>query len=389
MSCGCNSSNQSPCVPTPTVHLSNCEGCVYTVNTDCVIYNGDRLDFEPSSVVNGSVRNLTDLMELFPSCHFHTDCIYFDGEPFGFEDPSVTGERTLTELLTAITDYIDSQQVAPFSLTYWSETSSNNKSRWNVVSSDTNQSAAIVPKGTGGFTTNPLVALGQYSVDLTNQASTGSAAGATGNYAFAIGENVRATGRHSKVSGWQNEAAGRHSEISGSNGSSIYDYEKAHSYRTSGNSTSDTRTERTLYLMHTGFNATPFAFTNPNGVNSSTIIKPQLNINGGNSDGIWACEVDMALRCTTAGNGYNINDAAYLVKRRFIYSFYNNTCAIVGNVSLVGSDIGTSAFITGPTAMTFTIVADDTNKVLSLVVTPPTDILGYKAAATLRMIQIL
>lgn len=61
----CQKCNSTPCIPTCTtvVRLTNCDSCVYTSNTDCVIYDGDRLAFEESTVANGSSRTLTTLLE--------------------------------------------------------------------------------------------------------------------------------------------------------------------------------------------------------------------------------------------------------------------------------------------------------------------------------------
>jgi hypothetical protein len=59
--CNCNLSN-----PAPTCNMcatTTCTGCEYTINTDCVIYNKTRLDFESESVVNNSSRTLTSVIQ--------------------------------------------------------------------------------------------------------------------------------------------------------------------------------------------------------------------------------------------------------------------------------------------------------------------------------------
>lgn len=55
MACGCNS--------TPCVQTVSCSPCTYTTNTDCVFYTGDRLSFEDASIVNGSSRSVSDILE--------------------------------------------------------------------------------------------------------------------------------------------------------------------------------------------------------------------------------------------------------------------------------------------------------------------------------------
>lgn len=61
----CQRCNSTPCTPTCTqaIQLRSCDGCTYTSNTDCVIYTGDRLSFEESTVKDGSSRTLTTLLE--------------------------------------------------------------------------------------------------------------------------------------------------------------------------------------------------------------------------------------------------------------------------------------------------------------------------------------
>lgn len=61
MSCNnCNNCNNNK-------RLNPCGECQYILNTDCVIYNDDLLDFEPSSVQNGSSRTLTEILQQIPS----------------------------------------------------------------------------------------------------------------------------------------------------------------------------------------------------------------------------------------------------------------------------------------------------------------------------------
>jgi hypothetical protein len=72
----CNCSNNyspSPCNNCTPV----CAGCQYTMNTDCVIFNKEKLDFEGSTIVDNSSRTLTSVLQsignngmLFPS-EFH------------------------------------------------------------------------------------------------------------------------------------------------------------------------------------------------------------------------------------------------------------------------------------------------------------------------------
>ena len=62
MACNCGTPN---C--TQTVNLSNCEGCQYTLNSDCVIFNNDRLSYEAASVSDGSARTLTSILKAIES----------------------------------------------------------------------------------------------------------------------------------------------------------------------------------------------------------------------------------------------------------------------------------------------------------------------------------
>lgn len=61
--CGCNSNIGQSCYQcAQTVQLSSCDGCQHTLNTDCVIFNQERLSFEPQSVKDNSARTLTTIL---------------------------------------------------------------------------------------------------------------------------------------------------------------------------------------------------------------------------------------------------------------------------------------------------------------------------------------
>lgn len=59
----CSSCSQNNCNCTPT-----CNTCKYTINTDCVIYNGAVLPIEPNTTVANSSRTLTTILELIDNC---------------------------------------------------------------------------------------------------------------------------------------------------------------------------------------------------------------------------------------------------------------------------------------------------------------------------------
>lgn len=62
--CGCNSNIGQSCYQcAQTVQLSSCEGCQYTLNTDCVIYNKPRLSFESLATKDNSARTLTTIIQ--------------------------------------------------------------------------------------------------------------------------------------------------------------------------------------------------------------------------------------------------------------------------------------------------------------------------------------
>lgn len=79
---GCSSSCTN--CSTQTTYLTTCSGCSETINTDCVIYNGDVLPFESITVTSGSTRTLSDLLALLgsTSCDRESKLIKFnsDGE---------------------------------------------------------------------------------------------------------------------------------------------------------------------------------------------------------------------------------------------------------------------------------------------------------------------
>lgn len=66
MACNnCNNyNNVSPCVDGCSQHvvLVSCSNCQYTLNTDCVIWNKEVLEAEPTSVVPNSGRTLTQII---------------------------------------------------------------------------------------------------------------------------------------------------------------------------------------------------------------------------------------------------------------------------------------------------------------------------------------
>lgn len=82
--CGCNSNLNQPCYQcAQTVQLSSCDGCQYTLNTDCVIYNKEKLSFEPITTKDNSARTLTTIVQ-------------------AIEDDSINQESDITEINTKI-----------------------------------------------------------------------------------------------------------------------------------------------------------------------------------------------------------------------------------------------------------------------------------------------
>jgi hypothetical protein len=89
MACGCQSTN--PCVSN-TVTLTNCDGCTYTVNADCVIYNGDKLTIEGSTVTNGSARTLSSILTQISNSGSERESKIIE-----FTASELTGSYTLVE----------------------------------------------------------------------------------------------------------------------------------------------------------------------------------------------------------------------------------------------------------------------------------------------------
>lgn len=58
-----NNMKDPNCKDCGKVKIQNCNPCDYETSSDCVVYKGDRLDFEPSTVKNGSARSLTSILE--------------------------------------------------------------------------------------------------------------------------------------------------------------------------------------------------------------------------------------------------------------------------------------------------------------------------------------
>ncbi len=82
--CGCNSNMQQSCYQcAQTVQLSSCTGCQYTLNSDCVIYNKEKLSFEPSTTKDNSARTLTTIVQ-------------------AIEDDSISQEGDIVEINTKI-----------------------------------------------------------------------------------------------------------------------------------------------------------------------------------------------------------------------------------------------------------------------------------------------
>lgn len=60
--CQCTSTNTTS---TCSQCTSTCSGCQYTLNTDCVIFNKEKLSFENDSVISNSNRTLTSVLQSF------------------------------------------------------------------------------------------------------------------------------------------------------------------------------------------------------------------------------------------------------------------------------------------------------------------------------------
>lgn len=436
MSCGCNSSNQSPCVPTPTVHLSNCEGCVYTVNSDCVIYNGDRLDFEPSTVINGSVRTLTTLMELFPTCNFHTDCIYFDGEPFSFEGEldEPYPSRTLTDLLNSIglsiTDIESDITTIQSDITtlqgssglqYFIESLDSVTNLHSLVpnNSAANASILIEPKGTGSFRLHsPSNAVGTNSVNLGRNAQTtgnwsftsGYQSISGGSYSTSLGYQTYATGTRSTALGSDTQAHGPYSISTGANSSvesfggeagglnsrSVYISERAFGYMANNLAVNTNTSDRIVYINTGHSNNQPFPIQFGRGTVLTLYLdnlKPQSYVTSGThsnvlnyTNGVWFCELNLSLIVMTAQSGFNLYDSYYL-KRMFTYKVVGGTASIVGSIETIGTDITTASMSTTTLSITVTV-----NNDLLMEVTPPSTLdasSNLLATGYVRMIQVL
>ncbi len=81
--CGCNT--------TPCVQTISCSPCTYTLNTDCIFYTGDRLSFESASIVDGSSRSVSDIIEKISATRqkFPSKILAFDTDT-----PSYTLDET-------------------------------------------------------------------------------------------------------------------------------------------------------------------------------------------------------------------------------------------------------------------------------------------------------
>ena len=120
MSCNCSS---TPC-STPTVQINSCEGCTYTVNTDCVIYKGDRLSFESGSVTDGSARTLSSLLEAIENidcCSRPAKIVQFSVEgvsSYTLEAEDVNKILLLTQFDDGVAGTITNTIVLPSSLDF-------------------------------------------------------------------------------------------------------------------------------------------------------------------------------------------------------------------------------------------------------------------------------
>lgn len=116
--CSCNNST-SPC-STCASTLATCSGCTYTLNTDCIIYNKTKLDFEAGNVVDNSSRTLTSVIQSMESLQqgllsskFHAlsdggftlDADDFDKVHFLDDPDSSTGVNVVITLPTNSLDF--------------------------------------------------------------------------------------------------------------------------------------------------------------------------------------------------------------------------------------------------------------------------------------------
>ena len=118
MPCNCGTPN---C--TGTVQINNCEGCQYTLNTDCVIYNDDRLNYEDTSVSDGSARTLSSILLALEDLSFKRESKIIEFSTDGVDSYTLVPEDTrkillLTQfdegVLTDITNTIVLPQTADF-----------------------------------------------------------------------------------------------------------------------------------------------------------------------------------------------------------------------------------------------------------------------------------
>ena len=113
--CGCQNT-------TTTEHVNSCAGCAETINTDCVIYNGDVLSFESVTTTNGSNRTLTSLLEqLDSSCtdreskfiKFHSDGVTNDGNSYTLKAEDVCKILLITQFDEGVEGTITNTIILP------------------------------------------------------------------------------------------------------------------------------------------------------------------------------------------------------------------------------------------------------------------------------------
>jgi hypothetical protein len=132
--CGCNKTLNQTCNNcTPTSYLNACDGCIETSNTDCIIYTGDRLSFEPVTVKDGSARTLSSILTLIEGINteretkfikFHSDGETNDGDAYTvvaedinkilmitFYDEGVPGTITNTITLPVTSEFINKELI--------------------------------------------------------------------------------------------------------------------------------------------------------------------------------------------------------------------------------------------------------------------------------------
>lgn len=116
--CSCNVSN--PNTTCSNCATNTCSGCTYTLNTDCVIYNKAKLDFEAGNVLDNSSRTLTSVIQSMESLQqgllqskFHAlsdggftlDANDFDKVHFLDDPDSSTGVNVVITLPTNSLDF--------------------------------------------------------------------------------------------------------------------------------------------------------------------------------------------------------------------------------------------------------------------------------------------